>query len=87
MSKFKIIPHEHSCQVPRYGVPKIANWSSYFKGLYDQKKIPLGVIKMADNHLQLVFNHHQQKHDGRILPYFNYEKKTSHLTSSRKMPR
>ena len=26
------------------------HWSSYFKGLYDQKKIPLWVMKMADNH-------------------------------------
>ena len=44
------------------------HWSSYFKGLYDQKKIPIGLMKMAENHLRLVFNHHQQKHDGRILP-------------------
>ena len=32
-------------------------------------------MKMADNHLRLVFNHHQLKHVGRILPYFDYEKK------------
>ena len=51
------------------------HWSSYFKGLYDHKKIPLGVMKMAENHLLLVFKHHQQKHDGRILPYFDHEKK------------
>ena len=55
------------------------HWSSYFKGLYDQKQIPLGVMKMADNHLRLVFNHHQQKHDGRILPYFDYKKKQGNL--------
>ena len=51
------------------------HWSSYFKGIYDQTQIPLAVMKMADNHLRLVFNHHQLKHDGRILPYFDYEKK------------
>ena len=32
-------------------------------------------MKMADNHLRMVFNHHQQKHDGRISPYFDYDKK------------
>ena len=51
------------------------HWSSYFKGLYDQKQIPLAVMKIADNHLRLVFNHHQLKHDGRIIPYFDSEKK------------
>ena len=50
------------------------HWSSYFKGLYDQKQIPLGEIKMADNHLRSVFNHHQLKHDERILLYFDYGK-------------
>ena len=50
-------------------------WSSYFKGLYDQKKIPLAVMKMADNHLRMIFCHHQQKHDGIIFPYFDYDKK------------
>ena len=29
-------------------------------------------MKMADNHLRMVFNHHQAKHDGRILPYFDF---------------
>ena len=48
------------------------HWSSYFKILYDQKQIPLGVMKMADNNLLLVFNHHQQKHDRRVFPYFDY---------------
>ena len=51
------------------------HWSSYFKGLYDHNQIPRVVMKMADNHLRLVFNHHRLKHDGRILPYFDYEKK------------
>ena len=32
-------------------------------------------MKMADNHLRIVFNHHQQNHDGRIFPYFDYDKK------------
>ena len=27
------------------------HWSSYFKGLYYQKQIPLVVMKMANNHL------------------------------------
>ena len=53
----------------------LVHWYSHFKSLYDQKKIPLAVMKMADNHLQLVFNHHQQKHDGIILPYFDYDLK------------
>ena len=47
-------------------------WSSYFKGLYDKNKIPHATMKMADNRLRMVFNHHQLNHDGRILPYFNY---------------
>ena len=51
------------------------DYSSYFKGLYDKKKIPLAVMKMADNHLRMVFFHHQQKHDGRISPYFDYHKR------------
>ena len=29
-------------------------------------------MNMADNHLRMVFNHHQLKHDGRILPYFDF---------------
>ena len=29
-------------------------------------------MKIADNHLSMVFNHHQAKHDGRILPYFDF---------------
>ena len=29
-------------------------------------------MKMADNRLRMVFNHHQAKHDGRILPYFDF---------------
>ena len=61
------------------------HWSSYFKGLYDQKQIPHAVMKMANNHLRLVFNYHQLKHDGRILPYFDYGGKKC-LTSSRKVP-
>ena len=60
------------------------HWSSYFKSLYDKKKIPHTLMKMADNHLRLVFNHHQLKYDGRILPYFDYEKKGC-LTSPRKI--
>ena len=36
-------------------------------------------MEMADNHLRLVFNHHQLKHDGRILPYYDYGKKASDL--------
>ena len=35
------------------------HWSSYFKGLYDKKNIPLVVMKMADNRLRMVFCHHQ----------------------------
>ena len=48
------------------------HWSSYFKGLYDTDKIPHATMKMADNHLRMVFNHHQLKHDGIILPYFDF---------------
>ena len=57
------------------------HWSNYFKGLYDQKNIPLAFMKISDNHLRMVFCHHQQKHDGRIFPYFDYNKnnKTSDL--------
>ena len=32
-------------------------------------------MNMDDNHLRIVFCHHQQKHDGRIFPYFDYDKK------------
>ena len=32
-------------------------------------------MKMVDNHLRMVFMYHQAKHDGRILPYFDFGKK------------
>ena len=51
------------------------HWSSHFKGLYDKKKIPLAVTKMADNHLRHVYFHHQLKHGGAIFPYFDYHAK------------
>ena len=47
------------------------HWSSHFKGLYDKKKIPLAVMKMADNRLRNVFFHHQLKHGGTSFPYFD----------------
>ena len=53
----------------------LVHWSSHFKGLYEQKKIPILVMKMADNHLRNAFFHHQQKYGGTIFPYFNYHKK------------
>ena len=34
---------------------------------------------MADNHIRMVFMHHQSKHNGRILPYldFGFKKRVS----------
>ena len=51
------------------------HWSSHFKGLYDHKKIPLVVMKMADNHLRSFYFRHQLKHGGDIFPYFYCHKK------------
>ena len=51
------------------------HWSSRFKGLYDKKKIPLAVIKMADNHIRNGYCHHQLKHGGDVFPYFDYHSK------------
>ena len=48
------------------------HWSIYFKGIYNKNKIPHGTMKMADNHIRMVFNHHQLKHDGIILLYFDF---------------
>ena len=50
-------------------------WSSHFKGLYNKKKIPLSVIKMADNHLRNVYCHHQLKNGGTSFPYLDYHAK------------
>ena len=33
------------------------------------------VMKMADNHLRNVYCHHQLKHGGSSLPYFDYDAK------------
>ena len=44
-------------------------------GLCKKGKINDANFKMADNHLRMVFMHHQAKHDGRILPYFDFGKK------------
>ena len=51
------------------------HWSSHFKGLYDHKKIPLVVMKIADNHLRSFYFRHQLKHGGDIFPYFYCHKK------------
>ena len=51
------------------------HWSSHFKGLYDKKKIPLLVTKMANNHLRNVYCHHHLKHGGTSFPYFDYHAK------------
>ena len=48
------------------------HWSSYFMGLCNKGKINHATMKMADNHFRMVFMHHQAKHDGRILPYFDF---------------
>ena len=47
------------------------HWSNHFKGLYNQKKVPLAVMKMADNHLRNVYCRHQLKHGRAIFPYFD----------------
>ena len=47
----------------------LVHWSSHFKGLYDKKKIPLSVTKMADNRLRNVYCHHQLNHVGNRFPY------------------
>ena len=55
----------------------LVHWSSHFKGLYDKKKIPPLVMKMANNHLRNVYCHHQLKHGGTSFPYFDYHTKNS----------
>ena len=49
--------------------------SSYFMGLCNTSKINHATFKMADNHLRMVYMHHQAKHDERILPYVDFGKK------------
>ena len=44
-------------------------------GLCKKGKINDATFKMADNHLRSVYMHHQAKHDGIILPYFDFSKK------------
>ena len=44
-------------------------------GLCNKGKINHSTMKMVDNHLRMVFMYHQAKHDGRILPYFDFGKK------------
>ena len=53
----------------------LVHWSSHFKGLYDNKKILILVMKMADNHPRNVYCHHQLKHGGISFPYFDYHAK------------
>ena len=38
------------------------HWSNHFMGLYDTKKIPHLVLKMADNHLRNLYYQHIIKH-------------------------
>ena len=47
--------------------------SSHFKGLYDTKKIPHLILKMADNHLRNLHCHHIRLHEGNNYPYFDYD--------------
>ena len=51
------------------------HWSIHFKVLYYKKKIPLLVMKMADNHLRNVYCHNQLKDGGTSFPYFDYDAK------------
>ena len=51
------------------------HWSNHFKCLYDTKKIPHLVLKMAYNHLRNLYSCHILKHGGNNFPYFDYDEK------------
>ena len=52
------------------------HWSNHFKSLNNTKKIPHLVLKMADNHLNILYSHHILKHGGNYHPYFYYGEKS-----------
>ena len=49
------------------------HWYNHFKGLYDTNNISHVVLKMADNHLRILYSHHILKHVGNHYPYFDYD--------------
>ena len=51
------------------------HWDNHFKGLYDTNKIPHLVLKMADNHLCILYSQYLLKHGGNYYPYFDYFEK------------
>ena len=52
-----------------------SQWENHFKGLCDTKKIIHSMLKMVDNHLQILLSHHILKHRGHNFPCFDYEEK------------
>ena len=49
------------------------HWDNHFKGLYDTNKIPHLVLKMADNHLCILYSQYLLQNGGNYYPYFNYD--------------
>ena len=49
--------------------------SYHFKGLCDTRKITHLLLKMADNHLCILYSRHILKYGGNHYPYFNYDEK------------
>ena len=42
---------------------------------YDRKEINIKTLKMEDNHIRIVYNHHAYRNGGNVFPYFNFDKK------------
>ena len=49
------------------------HWYNNFKGLYDNRKIPHLLLKMADNQLHILYSHPILKHGRNHYPLFDYD--------------